>query len=241
MDFFSRAGRLCLGVAVAGSGLMQVLNAEFVRLVLAPAWLPGTSAWAVGSGTILVLIGLTLLVGYRQRLAAIALIVLLLITLGLRVSEIVANPGAGYAWTNPCKLLALAAGVMLLAVTTPGAVRISAGLLGGFLLLCGAQHLVYAGFVDAMVPAWIPPGPRFWTLFSAVALLAGGLGLQLPAVRRPAGLLTGAMILLWMVMLHIPRSVSLHSAFELAGVFEALALGGTGWLVAAAAPAKRPV
>ncbi len=240
MEFYARAGRQCLGMAVAGSGSMQVVNAGFVRLVLAPAWLPGAPIWAVGSGVILILTGMALLAGYRQRMAACALSGLLLITIGLRISEIVANPGAGYAWTNSFKLLALAGGGLLLGVTTAGAAIVAAGLMGVFLLVCGAQHVVYAGFVDALVPAWIPPGQRFWTLVSAGALLAGGMGVFLPAFRRSAGLFVGVMIFLWVILLHIPRSVSLRSAFELAGVFEALALGGTAWLVAAAAPAREP-
>ncbi len=234
MDFLARIGRYGLGIAVIGSGLMQVVNAGFVRLVLTPGWLSGSSVWAVGSGGLLVLVGLALLAGYQQRIAAVDLLVLLLATLGLRISEIVANPGTGFVWTNSCKLLALAGATLLLAVRSPGMVMTAAFLLGAFLMVCGGQHIAYAGFVDTMVPSWIPPGRRFWTLFSAIALLAGGLGLLLPAVRRPAGLLTGVMIFLWMILLHIPRSVSMQSAFELAGAFEALALAGTAWLVAAA-------
>jgi uncharacterized membrane protein YphA (DoxX/SURF4 family) len=101
-----------------------------------------------------------------------------------------------------------------------------------FQLLCGAQHFSYAAFVDTLVPAWIPPGPRFWTFFSAGALLAGGLGVLLPPTRMLAGLLAGVMIFLWVLLLHLPRSLEMKSAFELAGAFEALALAGVCWLVA---------
>lgn len=241
MDSPARIGRWCLGLAVAGSGLLQIVNADFVRIIIRPGWLSAPQVWAVVSGGILLLTGLALLTGRRQRPAAVALIVLVLIALGLRISEVVANPGAGHVWTNPLKLLALAGGGLLVATPTPGAGRIAAGLLGAFLLVCGAQHFAYAGFVDTLVPAWIPPSPRFWTLFSAIALLAGGLGVWLPAVRRPAGLLAGVMIFLWVVLLHIPRSVELRNAFELAGALEALALGGTGWLVAMSAPPRGSV
>ena len=41
------------------------------------------------------------------------------------------------------------------------------------------------------------------------------------------------MIFLWVLMLHIPRAVSLPAhAFETAGVFEALALSGVAFLTA---------
>lgn len=40
------------------------------------------------------------------------------------------------------------------------------------------------------------------------------------------------MIFLWVLLLHLPRSVEMESAAELAGVFEALALSGVAWLAA---------
>lgn len=51
--------------------------------------------------------------------------------------------------------------------------------------------------------------------------------------HRLAGILAGVMIFLWGLLLHIPRSLEMKSAFELAGVFEALGLAGVAWLVAA--------
>lgn len=38
--------------------------------------------------------------------------------------------------------------------------------LGGFLILGGIQHFVYADFVTKLVPAWIP-GARFWVYVAA--------------------------------------------------------------------------
>lgn len=221
--------RICLGVAATGSGLMQVINATFVRLMLTPAWLPGASVWAVCSGAILVVIGAALIAGWRVRLASFGLALLLLAPLLLRLSEALGSPLTGFLWTNPAKALALAGGTVLVAVDTERVRGVVAWLFGIFLLICGAQHFAYAAFVDAMVPAWIPPGPRFWTFTTAVLLLAGGLGLLRPRLRRAAGLLSGVMILLWILLLHIPRSVETRTAFELAGVFEALALVGVAW------------
>lgn len=236
-NVFFTAGRYACGAAVAGSGLMQVITANFVRLVPAlPAWWPEPRVSAVVVGAGLLVIGAAILTGYRQRAAATALGVLLLGSFLLqRVPEILANPAAGYVWTNPAKVLAMLGGTLLLAGETNRRRVAAAILLGIFLLICGAQHFVYAGFVDTLVPAWIPPGQRFWTNFTAVALLAGGLGVLVPATRRLAGLLAGTMILLWVLLLHIPRTVETQSAFELAGAFEALALAGVAWLVAAQA------
>ncbi|HEY8993773.1 MAG TPA: hypothetical protein VIM71_03735 [Lacunisphaera sp.] len=240
-NIFAIAGRWACGVAAAGMGLMQAINADFVRLVPSlPAWWPEPRIGAVLVGLGLLVIGAAILTGYRQRAAAMALGALLLGSFLLqRVPEILANPSAGYVWTNPAKVLALLGGTLLIGGAAKRGQLAAAILLGVFLLICGAQHFVYAGFVDTLVPAWIPPGPRFWTYFTAAALLAGGLGVFLPATRRPAGLWAGAMILLWVFLVHIPRTVAARNAFELAGVFEALALGGVSWLVAAHAPQRK--
>lgn len=233
MAFLAHIGRQFLGLAVAGSGLMQIINADFVRLVAKPAWLPEPQIFAVGAGSALLAIGAAILCAYRLRAAALALAGLLTVAFLLKIPEILANPGAGFVWTNPAKVLALTGGALLLAATSGrGAVVGAVASLAVFLLICGAQHIAYAPFVDGLVPAWIPPNPRFWTIFTAIALLVGGAGVLLPKTRPPAALLVGVMILLWVLLLHIPRSVTMRSAFELAGVFEALALTGVAWLVA---------
>jgi len=102
--------------------------------------------------------------------------------------------------------------------------------------ICGVQHFMYAGFVDTLVPAWIPPGQRFWTCFAGVALIAGGAGLFVPKTVRLAAILSGVMIFLWVLLLYIPLAVGMKSAFELGGVFEALAISGVAFLVAGTKP-----
>jgi len=224
---------------------MQLVNREFVRLVpKLPAWVPAPDVWPIVAGALLLAIGLALVANRKVSAAANLLAALLLVSFVVqRIPEIAANPGAGFVWTNPAKVLALAGGALLLARSGAAMAMLAAGLLGVFLLICGAQHFVYAAFVDGLVPAWLPPGPRFWTLFAAVALLAGGAGVILPWTRRLAGFWTGIMVFLWVPLVHIARTMELRNAFELAGVFEALAIGGVAWLVAAsAAPRdKEPV
>ncbi len=227
-----------MGVAVVASGLMQVVNASFVRLVAQPSWLPMRPVLAVASGVVLVVVGVALMLDRQRRPAALVWGGLLGIALLLRLPEIAANPGAGFVWTNPAKIGALIGGALLLASPAPRAVAWAAGLLAVFLCLGGVQHFVYAGFVDTLVPAWIPPGQRFWTCATGGALVAGGIGLLIPATRWWAAVLSGVMIFLWVVLLHVPRSVEMKNAFELAGVFEALAVAGICWLMAGKAGAR---
>jgi len=226
-------GRVSLGAALAGSGLMQLINRDFVRLVpKLPAWVPAPGVWPVVTGALLLAIGLAFLANRKVGAAANLLVAMLLASFVVqRIPEIWASPDTGFIWTNPAKVLAFAGGALLLAAGARMA-AMAAGALGIFLLICGAQHFAYAGFVDTLVPAWLPPGARFWTIFTAVALLAGGAGVIWPRTRRLAGFWVGVMIFLWVPLVHGARTMEVKTAFELAGVLEALALGGVAWIIA---------
>lgn len=248
-------GRYFFAVGVAASGIQQLVLADFVRLVpKLPAWVPWSSFWACAVGAVLVIVGAAIAAGWRLRLAALVLGGLLLATFCLqRVPEIVANPSVGFVWTNPAKVLTLWAGTLLLAgIRSPNGTAESPGglrrmlpgpgplFLGVFLLICGVQHFVYADFVQTLVPAWIPPGPRFWTSFTGVALIAGGAGLLFRPVERWAAVGSGLMIFLWVLLLHLPRAVTHpQDPGETSAVFEALALSGVA-LLAAGAGRTRP-
>jgi uncharacterized membrane protein len=254
-------GRAFFALAVLGSGLMQVANAEFVRLVPPlPAALPRHGLWATLVGLALVAVGVAMLFRRTAGAGAATLALLLIASFVLqRVPEIAADPWTGFRWTNPLKVLALVGGALLLArVVGPGTVGRSAAfaravaerwlpplLLGLFLAVAGLQHYWYRDFVDTLVPAWIPPGARFWTLATGVFLFAGGVGLIVPRLRRLAATCAGVMIFLWVVLLHVPRAWSYRSGFELAGVFEALAMSGIAFMLAGAPslrvkPSRRP-
>ncbi len=232
-----------------GSGIQQLINGEFVRLVPGfPAWIPWHAGWARLGGVALIAVGAATLVAKGRRPAATGLgTMFLLLFLLLHLPLALTNPLVGFMWTNPSKVLALWGGTILLAAALPGEKEpglrwaeelrpLTPVLLGVFLLICGFQHFDYADFVDTLVPAWIPPGPRFWTYFAGVVLLTGGVGVLLPKTARLAATWSGIMVVLWVLLLHIPRAVQMKSAFELAGVFEAMAISGVAFLVAGTRP-----
>jgi hypothetical protein len=101
---------------------------------------------------------------------------------------------------------------------------------------------LFVPFVMTLVPAWVGAA-RFWTYFAGVALIAGGLGLIVPWTARRAGALSGLMIFLWFVMLHVPRALAAADAAsrrnEWTAVFEALAMSGIA-LVLACGPFATP-
>jgi uncharacterized membrane protein len=256
---FVLLGRWLVVAGLIGTGVQQLIIQNFVRLVpKLPAWVPAPAIWVNATGLALIAIGVAIATGKLARAAALSLAAMLAVMLvALYLPGVLGNPGAGFMWTNPCKTLALIGGALMLASLAPGSqqlglehprsgdateasrphglepVSLAPVFLGIFLLVCGVQHFVYAGFVDTLVPAWIPPGQRFWTIFSALALIAGGAGILVPRTARLAGAMSGLMIFLWVLLLHIPRALATpREAGETSAIFEALALSGVAFLVA---------
>jgi uncharacterized membrane protein len=243
-------GRKFFALAVVASGIQQLVRADFVRVVpKLPAWIPWPAFWAVAVGLVLIAAGSAILVGFKERRAALALAALLLLTfLTQRVPEVVSNPMVGFMWTNPSKVLALWGGAITLAAMADGDAAgwgwlanlrpLGPVLLAVFLVICGVQHFIYADFVDTLVPAWLPRA-RVWTCFAGGCLVAGGLGILIPRTARWAAVLAGVMIFLWVLLLHIPRAIALaQDPGETSAIFEALALSGVAFLVAGLRTAK---
>ncbi len=248
MTSLSTLGRIFFAVSMVAFGIQQLVTGSFVRLVPPlPEWIPSLSVWAYLVGIVLILIGLALgtIRGARAAAAVLGAMILLSI-LFLHLPLAFTNPLAGFMWTNPAKALAFLGGVILLAGSLPGKDRLFRTLaplgplfLAGFMILGGIQHFVYLDFVAKLVPVWIP-GARFWACLTGVALIAGGVGILLPKTTRLAALMSGIMILLWVVLLHVPRALAdLHNAGETSGVFEALALSAVAFILAAPGNAMR--
>ena len=242
----NKIGRTFYGLAVLGTGLQQLAIGQFVRIVpRPPVWIPAQPVLARLGGILLVAIGVALLTGKLARLAASVLAALLLaILLFLYLPAIPTNPLAGFMYTNPLKVLSLVGGLMLLVPLLPdgpysGGAQLlermkalAPWFLSAFLVVCGIQHFWYLDFVQTLIPEYIP-APRLWAQFAGVCLLAGGIGILIPATARLAALMTGLMIFLWVPMLHIPRALAdLAVPGETSAVFEALALSGVALLVA---------
>ncbi len=247
-----RAGRICCGLAMLGFAAEHWVTRSFATRVL-PPWPaasvhPRLTAWlAALVGLVLATSGLAILARRRSSRAGVALAVLFgggLLLVG--IPRALAHWRVGAAWTNPCKVLVLVGGALLVAAL--GDRGPSAEDAGGhawtfcrsslalFLTVGGVQHFVYADFVRTLVPGWIP-GALFWTYAAGLGLIAAGVGFAVPRAARLAGLGAGATIFSWFLILHIPRAVAAWSdAGEWSGVAESLAIAGIAWLVAGARP-----
>jgi len=262
MDLQGRAfslGRSFFGLAVLASGVLQLVIGDFVRLVAQlPSWLPAHSVLAYLCGALLVVAGLAILSDRMARPAsAIVAGGILAQLVFLYPPSMFANPQIdrpllrGFMYTNPLKCLALVGGAAILVGRSRDMSRAleslvraigklepwGATFLAAFLFVCGFQHFWYADFVVTMVPAWIPPGQRFWTYFTGAALMAGGTGILVRPTARLAATLSALMIFMWVFLVHIPRAFAgPDHANETAGIFEALALSGVALMVGATRP-----
>jgi uncharacterized membrane protein len=239
-------GRACYGLGIAGLGFQFFVNRAFVAVVLPT--MPAPPYWTAVTGAALVLAGLVVAAGWKARGPALLLGAALLAAFVLgQVPSQLPNWKVAGGWTTPLKTLTLAGGAWICAATLAGPraadpfLRTCGRLCLGFtLLFFGFEHFLYPGFVAGLVPSWIP-GHLFWTYFAGGALMAGGLGLLTGIAGRLAGGLSGLMIFIWLIVLHLPRAVAdptgLHGN-EVSSVFEALAFAGLGFILGRTLPKK---
>ena len=254
-------GRVYFGIALIAFGILQFIFGDFIP-GRAPAWpetIPGSLIWAYASGAFLIFAGASIMSGKFGSWPALATGVIIFVWALLRnLPAAFRDTGWGLAWTQTGKALALFGGAFAVAASlslengahtrsvAPTAGRERALLylgrfcLGAFLISSGFQHFKWVKFVVPLAPTWVPGGGVFWTYFAGVALIAGGLGLMIPKTARLAGLLSGLMIFLWVLMLHIPRAIEKHDRNDGTAVFEALAMSGIALVVAQTLTKRTP-
>lgn len=254
MGLPAAVSRAFLAIAFVAFGLQHLIHGDFVTRVVVqwPDWLPLRIVWAWCVGLALMAAGASILARSNAAVAAAWLGALTLLSFAfISLPFAAADAAWGGRWTMAGKTLALGGGALLAARSAPGETgTLTARILalsslgpwcfGAFLVLCGIQHFVHDVFVATLVPSWIP-GAMFWTYFAGVALVAAGIGVVVPRTARLAGLLSGAMIFVWLIVLHIPRAIApaTRSANETTAVFEALAMSGIAFLIADGAARRR--
>lgn len=85
--------------------------------------------------------------------------------------------------------------------------------LAAVLVGSGVMHLLRPRVFDAIVPRWLPPSRRFWTVSSGVAEVAVGLAVADPRTRRLGGFAAAGLFVavfpanVWMAWLWRDRPV----------------------------------
>ncbi len=248
MENLIRASRAFYGAGIAGIGVQQFIYSGF-RPMLLPFWpssVPGHTIWAYIVGAVLILAGILIALSKARTIAiGLGIFFLLLFFVFHVYYQVFLNP-YGFQlglWTNPLKELAFSGGAFIVAASYPeekflvnNKLLFTLGRIFFAIMLItfGIAHFVYIDFVKVLVPGWIPE-PVFWTYLAAVALIGTGVCFLLNIKLRLVGMLAGIMLLLWVILLHIPRAITypdMQKGNEITSVFQALAFSGISFLIA---------
>lgn len=142
-----------------------------------------------------------------------------------------------FGMPNGYKALALMGGALIVGSTYTSKNHIItrfnsiAGLTGDifltiFFIVGGYSHFKFADFVKEFIPSYIP-FRQFWGYFCGVCLIAGGIGIHVPRLKKMTALLSAIMLIAWFILLHIPRFISNpDNASDRMGLCESLAFAG---------------
>ena len=246
-------GRTMFALGIIALGILQFFAQDFVvARPPSPQWapnIPGKITWAYISGVILIIAGLAIAVRVKAQLAALFVgIFILIFSFFLRhLPDMIGLDPEGILWSiNAHKAFVFFGGSLIVAASfstkndlklfgifsNQRLITIGIICLSFFLIVCGAAHFKFHQFVPMLIPDYIPV-PIFWTYFAGVALMAGGVGLIFKQTRRWAAALSGLMIFLWFLLLHLPRAFATPDVYdEWMGVCESLTFSGILFLVA---------
>jgi uncharacterized membrane protein len=246
-------GRIMFALGIIALGILQFFAKDYiVARPPSPQWsaqIPGKLAWAYISGVILIISGLAIAVRIKpNRVALFIGIFILLFSFFLRhLPEMIGLGFEGILWSiNAYKSFVFFGGALLVAAsfyiqegrnssgTFSNKRLIAIGIicLSFFLIIGGAAHFKFHEFVPMLIPDYIP-AHTFWTYFAGAALIAGGIGLIFKQTRRWAAALSGLMIFLWFLLLHLPRAFATPDVYdEWMGVCESFTFSGILFLVA---------
>jgi uncharacterized membrane protein len=101
-----------------------------------------------------------------------------------------------------------------------------------------AQHFTETKPVSTIVPSWLP-WHIFWTLFVGAALIAAALSIVVKKQARLAAILLGAMLIMFVLLLHIPSIMAKpKEPFRWAIALRDLAFSGGAFAFAGAQTAE---
>jgi uncharacterized membrane protein len=242
-------------VGMIGLGILAKVYGDFA-LVWQPVarWVPGRTAFAYGSGLIMLLGGVGLLLTATAAWSARILFPYLILWLLLKVPALLVAPqmeavwlGFGElavlmtgGWILFAKLAGLREGSPLTFATGENGIYLARMLFAVSLIPIGLSHLVYVKETAELVPAWLPYRVG-WAYLTGAGQIACGLGVLFSifpreAARAEAGMISLFTLLVWgPAILAAPTTRLPWTAF-----FISWAIASAAWVVAQSIPLKQP-
>ncbi len=242
-------------VGMIGLGILALVYGDFA-LVWQPvaAWIPGRTALAYGSGLIMLLGGVGLLVRTTAAWSARILFPYLIVWLLLKLPALLVAPQMEAVWLGFGELAVLMAGGWILFAKLAGlregspltfatgenGIRFARILFAVCLIPIGLSHLVYVKETAELVPAWLPYRVG-WAYLTGAGQIACGLGVLFSifprvAARAEAGMISLFTLLVWgPAILAAPTTRLPWTAF-----FISWAIASAAWVVAQNIAPKQP-
>ncbi len=249
MEKYNKLWRSFIAIGLIAIAIQQLVCGDLRSIILPPAypaWLTHRLIWTWIFSIALIAACICILFEIKARTISLLMaIVFLLLVLAFQISGL-PYPGMLGSWTNPFKELTFSGAAFIMAGSFPQEnnapdfikqlgklIPVGKYFFAVTLALFGYMHYVYPDFAALLVPDWLP-WHYFWMYFAGSALIAGGIGIMIKPTRHLAALLTGIMLFLWVIMLHIPRAIAdphSGSGNEWTSVFEAFAFSGIAFIL----------
>src|SRR5258708_22137719 len=229
-----------------GLGSLALVYGDFALVWQpVPQWIPGRTILAYGSGVIMLLGGVGLLVEATTAWAIRILFPYLIVWLLLKVPALIAARkmeavwlGFGElavlmagGWVLFAKLAGLREGSLLAFATGEKGVRLARILFAVSLLPIGLAHLVYVRATAEMVPAWLPYRVG-WAYLTGAGQMACGFGVLFSILPRGAARAEAGMVSLFTLMVWGPAIVAApKTRLPWTAFFISWAIASAAWVV----------
>lgn len=250
MEKLNKLGQVFFGISIIGFVIQQFIDSGFRPFILPqwPAWIPGGVVWVYLVSLALLFAGAAIIFNWKARTVSLwtgvgFLFLFVAFHVPYRLNN---NPDILGAWTIDFKIFGYSGGAFVTAasfrkgnqsvLTRAFEKLIPCGpiFFSIMLIIFGTDHFLYVDGVKTLIPNWIP-GKEFWTYFTGVALIASGVSIITKIGIRQACLLLSIMLILWFLLLHIPRAVNnpydRNKGNELTSVFQVLGFTGIVFLI----------
>jgi uncharacterized membrane protein len=234
-------------VGMIGLGILSLVYGDFA-LVWQPVapWIPGRTVLAYGSGLIMLLGGVGLLLRSRVTWSVRILFPYLIIWLLLKVPALLVAPQMEAVWLGFGEIAVLMTGGWVLFATLAGlregspltfatganGIRLAGMLFAVSLIPIGLSHLVYVKQTVELVPAWLPYRVG-WAYLTGAGQIACGLGVLFSILPRVAAWAEAGMISVFTLLVWGPAIVAApKTRLPWTAFFISWAIASAAWVVA---------
>ena len=242
MRNLSNIGRIFYGIAIAVLGFLTIYYHDFPYMLIPPhrSWISGLAIVAYISGALLLLAGAAIVFEKKSMSISVLLGTVFLLIFCFYFIPYEFMTSSHYLhfgnWENAAKELALSGGAFVIAGRgSKKLLSLGAAIYALTIISFAIDHFLFAKEAADYIPSWIP-FHLFWMYFCGLALLGSGIAILVKIKAGLAATLLGTMILIWVVILHIPRVIAFpndSSSGEVTSACIALAYCGIAFVIAA--------